>query len=65
MKINPKDLKVEAIHKRLPHGSMSTGDMSQGIRVTHLPTGYVAECTEHRHMHKNRADALAQLTELL
>lgn len=53
--IADEDLKVECL--RRPPGGQHVGTDS-GIRVTHLPSGLVAECKTERSQHRNRAIAL-------
>lgn len=59
MDIDPKDLKVEAIRRR-PPGGQHVGTES-GIRVTHIPSGLVAEADTERSQHRNRDIALEMI----
>lgn len=54
--INPEDLKVE-VSRRYPPGGQHVGT-EQGVKVTHLPSGLVAECRTERSQHRNKAIAL-------
>jgi len=51
--MNPSDLKIEAVN---PHktGGQTVGMPPPHIRVTHLPTGLVAECSSERSQLKCR-----------
>ena len=49
------DLKVEAV--RDPPGGQHVGSRT-GVRITHLPTGLIAECETERSQHRNRSIAL-------
>lgn len=42
-------------------GGMQTGNIPNGIKVTHKASGIVVICDEHRHQHKNRAQAFLEL----
>lgn len=53
--IKDEDLKVEAL--RRPPGGQHVGTET-GIRVTHLPSGLVAECKTERSQHRNRLIAI-------
>lgn len=35
------------------------------VRVTHLPTGMVVECSEHRSQFRNREECLKRLTKMV
>lgn len=50
-----EDLKVEAL--RHPPGGQHVG-VETGVRVTHLPTGLMAECKTERSQHRNRSIAM-------
>ena len=54
------DYKVEC-YPPLPTGGMQTGRIPSGVKVTHLPTGKFAICTEHRLQYLNRDAALKLL----
>lgn len=53
-----KDCKVELIYKATGTtqrpGGQQAGTPASDIRITHLPTGIMAQCGEHRSQHKNR-----------
>ena len=57
--MNKEDVKIEAWPQK--EGGMQTGQLAAGVKVLHLPTGLCTICTEHRHQHKNRAEALCEL----
>lgn len=61
--LRPEDLRVEEILSRGEGGFSPL--RANGVRVTHLPTGISAECTEHRSAHRNRAQALILLEQAL
>lgn len=50
-----EDLKVEVM--RRPPGGQHVGTET-GIRITHLPTGLMAECKTERSQHRNRRIAM-------
>lgn len=56
MEIKPEDLKVE-VARRNPPGGQHVGTET-GIKITHLPTGLVAECRNERSQHRNRSVAM-------
>lgn len=55
--IDERDLIVECVDDRT---GMKAG-ISNKIRVTHVPTGTVAECNTGRSQHKNRAIAIEMI----
>ncbi len=42
-------------------GGQQVGSPNYPVRVTHLPTGIMAECGFHRSQHKNRALAFEMI----
>ena len=60
MELDPKDIRVEPIWS----GS-SWFPQYNGVKVTHIPSGISAECTEGGSQHRNRFDAVEKLKELL
>jgi protein subunit release factor A len=53
--IREEDLKVEALTR--PPGGQHVGSET-GVRVTHIPSGLVAECKTDRSQQRNRQIAL-------
>lgn len=60
MNIDYKDIRVDPIW----NGS-SWFPQYNGVRVTHIPSGISAECTEGRSQHRNQFDAMEKLKEAL
>ncbi|OGA23208.1 MAG: peptide chain release factor 1 [Betaproteobacteria bacterium RIFCSPLOWO2_02_FULL_67_26] len=58
--LNPADLRVDT-YRASGAGGQHVNKTESAVRVTHLPTGIVAECQDDRSQHKNRARALAIL----
>lgn len=58
MELDQNDIKVEVL--RRPPGGQHVGTEA-GVRVTHLPTGLVAECKAERSQYRNRQIALDML----
>lgn len=56
--VKPEDIKIELIYRGTgttqPPGGQHAGSPPTDIRVTHIPTGIMAQCGEHRSQHKNR-----------
>lgn len=61
--IDEKDLKTEVVPDGIP-GAMRAGTASH-VRVTHLPTGLVAECGNERSQLLCKATAVEELTRKL
>jgi len=62
--INSADWRVELWPPTPGHG-MLTGNMSQSVRVTHIPTGIVEIEEQSRHMHINKMNAVNRVLKLL
>jgi peptide chain release factor len=58
------DLRFEAYRASGP-GGQHVNKTSSAIRVTHLPTGAVAQAQEERSQHRNKALAVARLATIL
>lgn len=57
--MNPADLIVEIVVDKTT--GMSTGSISNTIKVTHVPTGLVAVSSYGRSQHKNRHIAMSMI----
>ena len=58
--LNPADLRIDT-YRASGAGGQHVNKTESAVRVTHLPTGIVAECQDDRSQHKNRARALGIL----